>query len=284
MIKEWIQQYKTANMQEATAALREIMQEVALAGLQRAGFFEKAAFYGGTALRIFHGLNRFSKDLDFSLLEKNTNFSLEPFFEGIITEFNSLGMQVTIQEKKKTTATNNDSAFLKTDTTLKEILLEAAIHQTGVGILPQIKIKIEVDTYPPGAFETEEKLLLRPFSCYIKCFSLPDLFAGKIHALLYRNWKQRVKGRDWYDAEWFIKKGIPLNLSHFVERAKDSGHCLTDGITHEQLYHLLVTKADMVNFSHIRDDIERFIPDTTPISIWSPQYFKDLFNKIIIKK
>src|ERR1051325_5841861 len=87
MIKEWIEEYKPSNIEQAEQALREIMQEVSLASLQRSGFFEKAAFYGGTALRIFYGLNRFSEDLDFSLLEVNPDFKLDPYLGGIIAEF-----------------------------------------------------------------------------------------------------------------------------------------------------------------------------------------------------
>ena len=215
MIKEWLQEYDPQNREEAEAALREIMQEVALAGLQRSGFFEKAAFYGGTALRLFHGLDRFSEDLDFSLLEVNPKFSLQPYFEGMVTEFNAIGMQVSIKEKTKAVASSIDSAFLKTETVWKSLVLEGIIPQAGISVSPGLKIKLEVDRKPPLGFETEEKLLLRPFSFYVKCFALPDLFAGKMHALLFRKWKQRVKGRDWYDLEWYIRKGVPLHLPHF---------------------------------------------------------------------
>src|SRR5580693_9468689 len=184
MIKEWLDEYKSKNILEAEQALREIMQEVALAGLQRSGFFEMAAFYGGTALRIFYGLDRFSEDLDFSLLKVNPEFSLEPHFQGIIAEFEAIGMEVTIKEKNKSITSNIDSAFLKSETVWRELVLEGVIPQAGIQHPPTIKIKIEVDREPPLGFDTEEKLLLKPFSFYVKCFTLPDLFAGKMHALL----------------------------------------------------------------------------------------------------
>lgn len=222
MIKEWLEQYKPVNQDAAEQALREIMQEIALAGLQRSGFFEKAAFYGGTALRIFHGLPRFSEDLDFSLLQANPDFSLEPYLKGIEAEFNALGVSVSVKRKDKTTITNVDSAFLKPDTTWKELIIKEILPQEGVKMPPMLKIKIEVDTMPPLGFLTEEKLLLKPFSFYTKCFTLPDLFAGKMHALLFRKWGVRVKGRDWFDMEWYIRKGIPLNLEHFLTRSKDN--------------------------------------------------------------
>lgn len=280
MIKEWLQDYNPQNKEQAEAALREVMQEVALAGLQRAGFFEKAAFYGGTALRIFYGLNRFSEDMDFSLLEVNPNFSLEPYFESITTEFEAVGMKVSIKEKKKTQRTNIDSAFLKSETVWKELVLEGIIPQAGVQASPGIKIKLEVDRKPPLGFDTEEKLLLRPFSFYVKCFSLPDLFAGKMHALLFRNWQERVKGRDWYDLEWYIKKGVPLHLHHFLLRTQDTGHWTETTISKEQLIGLLKQKIDNVSFDRIREDIVRFIPNAGVLNIWSAKYFKELVERM----
>ncbi len=284
MIKEWLQQYTPQNQEEASAALREIMQEVALAGLQRTGFFEKAAFYGGTALRIFYGLDRYSEDLDFSLLQKDPDFSLEPFFDGIITEFSAVGMTVSIKEKKKSALSNIESAFLKPETVWKELVLEHIVKQTGVGVAPNIKIKIEVDREPPNGFETEEKLLLRPFSFYVKCFGLPDLFAGKMHALLFRNWKNRVKGRDWYDLEWYIKKGVPLSLTHFLVRAKDSGHWQGETITEEEVLQLLNDKIGSVSFDSIKEDVVRFIPNDSMLNIWDKQYFTDLAGKLKFDK
>ena len=280
MIKDWLQTYAPKDKEQAENALREIMQEVALAGLQRTGFFEKAAFYGGTALRIFYGLDRFSEDLDFSLLASEPNFSLEPYFEGIVREFEALGMQVSIREKKKTPPTNVESAFLKSETVWKELVLEGVIPQMGVMAPPGLKIKLEVDRKPPLGFNTEEKLLIRPFSFYVKCFSLADLFAGKMHALLFRVWKQRVQGRDWYDLEGYIEKGVPLHLHHFLLRAQDSGDWKQKTIDEDQLLRLLNDKIDAVSFDRIREDVMRFIPDGTLLDIWSPGYFKELVKRI----
>ncbi|GAA4334383.1 nucleotidyl transferase AbiEii/AbiGii toxin family protein [Flaviaesturariibacter amylovorans] len=283
MINEWINEYNPKGKDEAEAALREIMQEVALAGLQRSGFFEVAAFYGGTALRIFHGLDRFSEDLDFSLLQRNEAFSLEPYLSGIVTEFEGLGMQVSVREKKKKVATGVDSAFLKSETVWKELTLDGAIPQLGLTLPPALKIKLEVDREPPLGFSTEELLLIRPFSFYVKCFTLPDLFAGKMHALLFRKWGTRVKGRDWYDLEWYVKKGIPLHLEHFRLRAVDSKDWTEDIISEEQFRELLTKRIESVSFASIREDVVRFIPDATKLEIWSPQYFKDLAKRLKIQ-
>lgn len=284
MIKEWLDSYKPGNEQDAKDGLREIMQEIALAGLYRAGFFEKAAFYAGTALRIFYGLDRFSEDLDFSLLEVNPEFDLGKYQGAIVHEFESLGMKVSIREKKKAVKSNIDSAFLKSETLWSELVLEGVIPQQGVDRVANIKIKIEVDTEPPLGFETEERLLLRPFSFYVKCFVLPDLFAGKMHALLFRKWGQNVKGRDWYDMEWYIKKGTVLNLKHFALRAKDSGDWNRDTITEIEFRELLTEKIDTVNMQYIKADIKRFIRDQSTLEIWSPKYFHELAGHLKVNE
>ena len=280
MIKEWIAEYKPQNEEEILSALREIMQEITLAGLSRTDFFEKATFYGGTALRIFYGLDRYSEDLDFSLLKPDSNFSIEPYFKAVLDEFNSLGLTVSIKEKKKTKQTAIDSAFLKTETIWKEIVLEDIIKETGVRSNKTLKIKIEVDRQPPLNFKTEEKLVLRPFSFYVKCFTKPSLFSGKMHALLFRKWKNRVKGRDWYDLEWYIKKGIPLDVNHFLTRAKDTNDWQEDHISADQIIELLDLKIKSVSFSSIKEDVVRFIKNDDVLSIWSPEYFKNLIEKI----
>lgn len=278
MIKEWIEEYNPQNEEEILSALREIMQEITLAGLSRTDFFEKAAFYGGTALRIFYGLDRYSEDLDFSLLKPDSNFSIEPYFKAVLDEFKSLGLTVSIKKKTKQTAI--DSAFLKAETIWQEIVLEDIIKETGVRSNKTLKIKIEVDRQPPLNFKTEEKLLLRPFSFYVKCFTKPSLFAGKMHALLFRKWKNRVKGRDWHDLEWYIKKGIPLDVNHFLARAKDTNDWQDDRISNEQIIELLDTKIKSVSFSSIKEDVVRFIKNGDVLNIWSPEYFKDLIEKI----
>ena len=280
MIKEWLATYPIKNTDDATNALREIMQEITLAGLERSGFFEHAAFYGDTALRIFYGLNRFSEDLEFSLLQPNNQFEFDKHFKAILQEFDALGMKVNIKQKLKTNTSNIDSAFLKTNTTWQEIILIETLLQTGLGQQAHLKIKFEVDTQPPLGFNTEEKLLLKPFSFYVKCFTAPNLFAGKMHALLFRKWKNIVKGRDWFDLEWYIKKNIPINLNHFAHRAFESGDCLLPTITKDALTDLLLHKIGSVDFNKVKADIIRFIPNSTVLNIWSANYFKILITHL----
>lgn len=282
MIKEWIDQYKPKNKEDLNQALREIMQEITLAGLYRASFFEKAAFYGGTALRIFHGLDRFSEDLDFTLLDSYSDFSLTKYLKSIENEFSSLGLQVSIKEKEKSIKSEIESAFLKTETIWKELILENTIPGLGIEQKPNIKVKIEVDTKPPLGFSTEDKLLVKPFSFYVKCLSIQDLFAGKMHALIFRKWQKNVKGRDWYDLEWYIKKGYQMNLNHFILRALDSNDLKDKNLTKAEFLIMVHQRIEDVDLNMAKSDIIRFIRTPETLEIWSKKYFYDLVDKIQI--
>lgn len=284
MIESWIAQYEPKNEEELVNALREIMQEITLAGLSRTDFYEKAAFYGRTALRIFYNLDRFSEDMDFSLLETNTSFSLKPYFTAILNEFEAIGLSVSIKEKAKNTTSAIESAFLKSDTIRKTLPLDEIPSYQGLNVNKSIKIKLEIDREPPLGFETEQKLLLRPFSFYVNCVSQSDLFAGKLHALLFRKWKNRVKGRDWYDFEWYVQNSIALNVNHFLHRTLDSGDWKAASISPEQIKDLVHQRVDSISFKQAKEDIIRFIPDDEKIKIWSPKYFHDLVERMEIKE
>jgi predicted nucleotidyltransferase component of viral defense system len=284
LIKDWIDTYKPTNAQDLHQAMREIMQEIALAGLYRSGFFEKAAFYGGTALRVFYQLNRFSEDLDFSLLQVNKNFKIEPYLKSVINEFNALGIQVEAKTKIKNNQSAIDSAFLKDTGNWHQLVLKGILPQNYPLAVKPIKIKLEIDTNPPLGFATENKLLLKPFSCYISCFSESDLFAGKMHALLFRQWKNRVTGRDWFDLEWYVKRGTTLHLNHFEIRAKQSGHWPKNKkIKPEDVLELLNSKIKNTSLNQMMEDVEPFIADNNHTNVWSTQYFKDLAKKIKFK-
>lgn len=278
MIKDWIAEYQPKTDRDYKQALREIMQQITLAGLYRGGFFEKAAFYGGTALRIFYGLNRFSEDLDFSLLQNDENFHLENYLKAIEDEFTGQGMSVSIKKKEKSVQSNVESAFLKSETLWSELVLETVLPHFGLKETVGLKIKIEVDTKPPLGFATEEKLLLKPFSFYVKSFVIEDLFAGKMHALLFRKWEKNVKGRDWYDMEWYIRRGTSSNLEHFLLRAKDSGDWQKETMTEEEFLKLLNDRIETVNLETAKNDAKRFISDPKTLDIWSKDYFKDLMK------
>lgn len=269
VVEQMLQKYNLTSNEDYSNALREVMQEIALAGLYRGGFFDHAAFYGGTCLRVFHGLQRFSEDLDFSLLQPDEIFSLEPYFRALRDEFKAFGFDVDIVAKKKSIPSNIESAFLKKT---------SSIYDVNVSGRKTIKIKLEVDTCPPLGFTTQERLLIHPYSFYVKCFSLPDLFAGKMHALLFRQWRNRVKGRDWYDFEWYVKQGVEMNLEHFVKRALQSDNLENDNLHVTDFLDLVQQKIQQLDVASARRDMVRFIKNSEQLEIWSQEYFLNLLQ------
>lgn len=264
---EMLASYETGSDNDRLNAVHEVMQQVALGGLYNGGFFNKAAFYGGTCLRIFHGLDRFSEDMDFSLLAADPAFRLDPYFDAITAEFAALGQSIDITTKEKTAQSTIQSAFLKSDT---------AQYDIHLGRDRKIKIKIEVDTTPPLGFSTEQKLLLQPFSFYTNCFTLPDLYAGKMHALIYRSWKNRVKGRDWYDFEWYVRKNVTMDFKHFCERAYQFGSEAQGSLTPDRFRAILKDRIRKADIRQVKEDVAPFIKDQGRLHIWSTKYFLQL--------
>jgi predicted nucleotidyltransferase component of viral defense system len=266
-----LSRYETRTKVEKQNAIHEVMQEITLAALYRAGFFNRAAFYGGTCLRIFYGMQRFSEDMDFSLLQAEDDFRMENYFDAITTEFKEVGREVTITKKEKKTQTNVESAFLK-DTT--------EIYNLQFSTEKSVKIKIEVDTQPPAGFVTEHKLLMLPFSFMARCYTLPDLYAGKMHALLFRKWKNRVKGRDWYDFEWYVRNNVSLNFSHLQQRAAQINSISTDDFTKETFKTLLKERILKTDINAVKNDVRPFIKNHAEMDIWSSDYFLQLVDLI----
>lgn len=252
-------------------ALYEVMQQVVLSGLYRGGFFNEAAFYGGTCLRIFYGLKRYSEDMDFSLLAKNPDFNLEKYFPAIIEEARLLGREIVITKKDKKNFSRVESAFLKDNTDVYN--LSFATDKT-------LKIKIEVDTDPPLGFETEQKLLMMPFSFNTRCMVPSDLYAGKMHALLFRQRKHRIKGRDWYDFEWYVRNRIPLDFAHLQERAREFNGI---ELTKDEFIRMLKERFVKADIKQVKDDVMPFIENIHELDIWSNEYFLQLVDMIIYK-
>ncbi len=260
--------YDLSTDQATRNATFEVNQQVILAGLYHGGFFDKAAFYGGTCLRIFHGLRRFSEAMDFSLLESDDHFDFTQYFQPIIDEFAAIGRHVEIKKKDKKSFGKVESAFLKDNTDVYDVSFQTE---------KSIKIKIEVDTDPPLNFSTEQKLLLEPRSFMTRCFTLPDLFAGKMHALVYRTWKNRVKGRDWYDFEWYVRHKVSLDFNHLRERIKEFNGCEKNKEEFlEDLKHRLASS----DINQVKADVLPFVKDANELQIWSNDYFMQLASLV----
>ncbi|RLE21470.1 MAG: nucleotidyl transferase AbiEii/AbiGii toxin family protein [Acidobacteria bacterium] len=285
-ITSMLAKYERRSLDDEINALREILQEVALCGLWRAKFFEKAAFYGGTALRVLYGLDRFSEDMDFSLLVPDDHFDLSPYCAAVEEELSSWGFRATVEAKKKKASDSAiESAFLKANT--RELLLSidggdqmaAEIHGRR-----RLKIKIEVDTDPPPGFSTEARFLLQPVPFSVRVYDAPSLFAGKMHAVLCRGWQTRVKGRDWYDLVWYVGRATELDLAHLEARMRQSGHFSGDGLLNESRFRLMLkARINSLDIDAARTDVERFLVDRSTVSVWSREFFLAVAEKFAIR-
>jgi predicted nucleotidyltransferase component of viral defense system len=268
MYDNMLSRYDLSTKQQKQNAIFEVNQQIILAGLYAGSFFDVAAFYGGTCLRIFHGLQRFSEDMDFSLLAHDQEFDFSKYFQPIIDTFALVGREVEIKKKDKQTFGKVESAFLKDNTDVYDITFQTE---------KSIKIKIEVDTYPPLNFTTEQRLLIQPHSFMTRCFTLPDLFAGKMHALVYRGWKNRIKGRDWYDFEWYVRNNVALDFAHLAERCKQfNGEDITINSFKNQLKECLSTS----DINQVKADVLPFVHNPRELDIWSNDYFLQIADMV----
>ena len=260
-------------------ALREVLQEAALAGLWRTGFFSRAAFYGGTALRLFHGLDRFSEDLDFSLLEPDPEWKLAERLDGLRAEIEAFGFSVSIDTKHEGKI---DSTFIKANTMIHFIRIEAPGPVTGSTASNRlVKVKLETDTDPPAGIQTEIKTLLEPFPVTVRVVTPPCLFAGKLHACLCRSWKTRVKGRDWYDLLFFVSHGVTPDLLHLEARLRQSGHWKEERrLEIIDARRLLEARIEELDWKQASSDALPFIRDPRAVELWGVELFREAGRRI----
>jgi len=282
-IHSWLGRYTCRTRDDYQNALREILQELALLGLWRARFFEHAAFYGGTALRVLHGLNRYSEDLDFSLLRPTPGFSLEGYGAALQREIGSFGFKVEFEQRLKKRTSAIESAFLKTNT-LRELVRIEASEALLQDVHPRtlLKIKLEIDTDPPDGFSTEVRYLLKPIPFSVRVYSLPDLLAGKLHAVLFRKWGRRVKGRDWYDLVWYAGRHPHVNIAHLEQRMRQSGDWnAAEALDMETLARLLLDAVERLDIDQARSEVAPFVRDQRALEVWSAEFFADVVRRIV---
>lgn len=274
-IEAMLAKYDPQNNEDRENAIKEIVQEIALAGLYRGGFFEKAAFYGGTCLRIFHGLNRFSEDLDFALVEKDPNFKLDAYYPALRKEFASYGIEMEIEPKEKEGDADVQSAFLKGNTlTLMMSFFPHAKEAKAVAHNQKIKIKFEIDIDNPKGGNTELKYRMLPAPFEAQVFDESTLFAGKIHAILCRKYKHRVKGRDYYDYLFYVGKGSRVNLTYLENKLRNTGGIPGgERLTLEKVKELLKAKFETVDYESAKEDVVSFIRDKESLNAWKEELF-----------
>ncbi len=277
IIQQRLKQYSCRNDLEELQAMREISQEVALAALGRGDFFKSAVFQGGTCLRIFHGLNRFSEDLDFVLREPNPDFSLTNAVSSIQAEMSAFGYEIEILDRSKSEHAVKQM-FLK-DSSLGKLLRISYLGKNGP--IPEIRIKLEVDTNPPKGSRTEMKYLDFPFISSVHIQDLPSLFSGKIHALLCRGF---VKGRDWYDFLWYTAMGVAVNVplleSSLLQAGPWKGQPLEVDLP--WLVERFREKIDTIDWDYAREDVRRFVPvvDYPSLDHWGSVLFSAQVDKL----
>ena len=288
-IKIMLDQYACHTVDDYINALREILQNIALLGLWRSKFFEHAAFYGGTALRILYGLDRYSEDLDFSLIKPDPHFNLTRYGQALEIELRSFGFDVTFEYEQRihdeATATRRssiESAFLKTNT-LKQLIHIDIDETLAQYIHPRklLKIKLEIDIDPPLHFQTETGYVMQPIPFPVKVYALPDLFAGKMHAVLCRKWESRVKGRDYYDLIWYLANYPQINLQHLETRMRYSGDYNRDeSLTRNMLLAMLKKRINNLDIEQIKKDVFPFIRNKSAIDVWSEDFFLKSIERI----
>ncbi len=287
IIEQMLSKYTIKSSNDLLNALKEVFQEIILLGLYRGGFFEKSVFYGGTALRILYGLDRFSEDLDFSLIDKDEHFEIEKYFPSITNEFNALGIDIIITKKNKKNENNIESAFLKSESLQHSLNIDLSNLNSLFGNiydLKMIKIKLEVDINPPLNFQTEVKTMLLPTTFNIVSMTIPNLYAGKLHAVLFRNWKNRVKGRDWYDFEWYVKNNYKINLSHLNERMIASKNWDKDKLfDYSEFKNLMLNKIESLDIESAKKEVKPFIKNSEILDFWNKDYFRLLVDKIKVE-
>jgi len=285
IIEQMLKSHNTQTLYDKKNAMKEVMQEIVLCGLSRAGFFKKAAFYGGTALRIFYGLDRFSEDLDFSLLSPDEDFDLTMYFPTLEKEVRAYGLNIEITEKKKTKETNIQSAFLKGNTKEHLLLFYADNDISGVAVNEAVKIKFEVDINPPDFATFEHKYRLLPAPYEIKLYDVPSLFAGKIHAVICRAWQNRIKGRDLYDYIFYLSRKSEVNQKHLRERLLQTGYITNETVcSPDEIKQMLFKRFESIDFEQAKSDVTPFIRDTSVLNVWSVDFFKQITEDLIIKE
>ena len=265
-LKQMLAKYTLKDKNDYVNALKEIVQEITLASLANTDFFDHAAFYGGTALRIFYGLDRFSEDLDFSLMVKE-NFSIEKYFPYLKDSFEKLGMSFIASKIEKNNDSDIQSAFLKGNT-LEHMLL-IGVNDNIIEHIQKsdvIKVKFEIDVNPPKGATYEFKFRTLPSPYKIRLYDKDSLFAGKLHAVICRNWKNRFKGRDLYDYLYYISTKIKPNIKHLKERLIESHKWdLNKELTLDDIKTLLLNRFNEIDFEQAKDDVKNFIDDVSKL-------------------
>lgn len=277
IINDRLSSYAVDTKQSELNAIKEISQEIALAGLARSGFFKCAMFQGGTCLRIVHGLQRFSEDLDFILNAPDEKFKWQPYLTAIKTEFEAFGLSLSVIDRAKASDMVT-KAFLKKSSFGKVLHLNYERNRSDT---QHITIKLEIDTNPPMGSASETHVLDYPYPFPVVTQDLPSLFSGKCHALLCR---KHIKGRDWFDFIWCIQKQTQPNYPLLKNSLEQSGpyQGQTISIANEWLRSELAKKIEALDWQEVANDVKKFLPNNLvhTVKAWNKDLFLALLKKL----
>lgn len=283
MIEIITQKLSTYNIQtevEEENALKEIMQEIALYALWDAGFFDKAMFQGGTSLRILHGLNRFSEDLDFILDKPDSQFDWNPYIDSLREVFEEYGIISEIISRENMDG-NINRALIKSDSIANQLDLNYQRKDNR----KKIKIKLEIDVNPPAYSGEAYSNLDFPLDHQIRHQDLPSNFALKIHALLCRPY---LKGRDWYDFGWYVSQKIFPNQKHLEAALTQAGPWKNSefSVTHDWLQEALSQKIESIDWDAAAKDVAKFLRprEAKSLTLWSNDFFQKKVVKLMTNK
>ncbi len=278
--------YDTSSIEKKENALKEIVQEITLCGLAKGKFFDKTAFYGGTALRIFYELDRFSEDLDFALIKEEPSFDLKTYFPFVAKELNYYGLNRKVEQKAKSNRTNIQSAFVKGNTlTQRRTVFPESPEIKKIVSNQVLKVKFEVDIHPALQAGYETKYSLFPFPYQIRVFDAPSLFSGKIHAIICRNWQNRVKGRDLYDYLFYLARSVPFNLDYLQKKLEQTGVIASNvSLSLEEVEKLLIERFNKIDFKAAAEDVKPFLPHAEVLDSWSKELFISVTDNLNCSK
>lgn len=275
IISERLLEYKIESAEEELNAVKEITQEIILYALSKTSFFENAYFCGGTALRIVHGINRFSEDLDFSTLKIEKKFQFDDYMDEVLLTLKQYGLEMKVKKVK-------DDSFVKARE-LKEDSDKWTLSFPTNKQLKKVIIKLEIDTNPPLGASIANANLDFPILHQVKVGTIETLFSGKIHALLCRKF---MKGRDWYDFLWYVKKKNNINYDYLKNALMQMGPYQGQNLKNvnkDFVIKELDRKIKSLDWKEVRKDVERFLkPDEQEsLKIWDADLFLERTKKII---
>lgn len=276
LIQTRLDGYRALNADEEEQAIKEIIQEIALFALWRADFFEKAAFQGGTSLRILHGLPRFSEDLDFILKEPSDDFQWSPYLDKLLSTLEEFGLKTEVKDKSRMDQRVR-KALIKDNSVSNQLSLSFFRGQPD----QKQTIKLEIDINPPAGSDFGFTYRDFPADFEICHQDLPSNFALKIHALLCRPY---LKGRDWYDFNWYVRQGVKPNLvllqAALIQFGPWAGQDLS--VNEHWLKTQLREKVATIDWREAASDVERFLKpvELDSLKLWSERFFNSKIDQV----